>query len=316
VTIHLAVDRASVADPPLVSGRRGRRSGLLVAVLSNRKATVGAVLLAVFVFVAAFPSVIAPDNPNAEVFRRFLGVSRHHLLGTTAYGQDIFSQVVWGTRQSILIAMLVGVLSTVLSVLVGVSSAYLGGLADDSLSLITDVFLVIPTFPLVIVLAAYERNGGLWMIVAVLVLTGWSYGARQLRVQTLSLRNRDFLESARVRGERSLYIIMREVLPTMTSLIVASFLGAALYAVLAAAGLQFVGLGNVNTVSWGSMLYWAQNNEALQTGQYLWALVPGVCIALLGAAFALLNYAFDEISNPALRPQRRPGRRLRGRRAA
>jgi peptide/nickel transport system permease protein len=146
----------------------------------------------------------------------------------------------------------------------------------------------------------------------VLVVTGWSYGARQLRSQTLSLRNRDFLESARVRGERSLYIIVREVLPTMTSLIVANFLGAALYAVLAAAGLQFVGLGDVNTVSWGSMLYWAQNNEALQTGQYLWALVPGVCIALLGAALALLNYAFDEISNPALRPQRR----IRGRRSA
>jgi peptide/nickel transport system permease protein len=126
----------------------------------------------------------------------------------------------------------------------------------------------------------------------------------------LSLRNRDFLESARVRGERSLYIIVREVLPTMTSLIVANFLGAALYAVLAAAGLQFVGLGDVNTVSWGSMLYWAQNNEALQTGQYWWALVPGMCIALLGAALALLNYAFDEISNPALRPQRR----FRGRR--
>ena len=182
------------------------------------------------------------------------------------------------------IAVMVGLFSTVLSVLIGVSSAYLGGWSDSSLSLLTDVFLVIPTFPLVIVLAAYERHGGSWMIVAVLVITGWSYGARQLRSQTLSLRNRDFLESARVRGERSLYIIVREVLPTMTSLIVANFLGAALYAVLAAAGLQFVGLGDVNTVSWGSMLYWAQNNEALQTGQYWWALVPGVCIALLGAA--------------------------------
>jgi peptide/nickel transport system permease protein len=305
MTIHLAVDRAPVDDLPVLTGGRGYRSGLLTAVLSNRKATVGAILCLLFIVLAIFPSVFAPDNPNAEVFNRFLGASRHHLLGTTAYGQDIFSQVIWGTRQSILIAALVGLFSTVLSVLIGVSSAYLGGIADDALSLVTDVFLVIPTFPLVIVLAAYERNGGLWMIVAVLVITGWSYGARQLRSQTLSLRNRDFLESARVRGERSLYIIVREVLPTMTSLIVANFLGAALYAVLAAAGLQFVGLGNVNTVSWGSMLYWAQNNEALQTGQYLWALVPGLCIALLGAALALLNYAFDEISNPALRPQRR-----------
>jgi peptide/nickel transport system permease protein len=305
MTIHLAVDRSPVENLPVLTGRRGRRSGLLTAVLSNRKATVGAILVLVFTVIAIVPSVFAPDNPNAEVFPRFLGASHHHLLGTTAYGQDIFSQIIWGTRQSMLIGALVGLFSTVLSVLIGVSSAYLGGVADDALSLVTDVFLVIPTFPLVIVLAAYERNGGLWMIVAVLVVTGWSYGARQLRSQTLSLRNRDFLESARVRGERSLYIIVREVLPTMTSLIVANFLGAALYAVLAAAGLQFVGLGNVNTVSWGSMLYWAQNNEALQTGQYLWALVPGICIALLGAALALLNYAFDEISNPALRPQRR-----------
>jgi peptide/nickel transport system permease protein len=305
MTIHLAVDRPPIDNLPVLTGRRGHRSMMLTAVLSNRKATVGAILVVLFTIIAVFPSVFAHDDPNADVYRRFLGVSGHHLLGTTAYGQDIYAQVIWGTRQSMLIGVLVGLFSTVFSVLVGVSSAYLGGLADDTLSFVTDVFLVIPTFPLIIVLAAYDRSGGLWMIVAVLVLTGWSYGARQLRSQTLSLRNRDFLESARVRGERSLYIIVREVLPTMTSLIVANFLGAALYAVLAAAGLQFVGLGNVNTVSWGSMLYWAQNNEALQTGQYLWALVPGLCIALLGAALALLNYAFDEISNPALRPQRR-----------
>jgi peptide/nickel transport system permease protein len=305
VTIHLAVDQAPVGELPVLTGRRGHRVGVLRAVLANRKATVGAILLMLFSLVAMFPTFFAPYDPNADIFRRSLGPSHLHWLGTTAYGQDIYSQVIWGTRVSIVIAVMVGLFSTVLSVIIGVSSAYLGGLSDSMLSLVTDVFLVIPTFPLVIVLAAYERNGGSLMIIIVLVVTGWSYGARQLRSQTQSLRNRDYLESARVRGERSFYIIVREVLPTMTSLIVANFLGAALYAVLAAAGLQFVGLGNVNTVSWGSMLYWAQNNEALQTGQYLWALVPGICIALLGAGLALLNYAFDEISNPALRPQRR-----------
>jgi oligopeptide/dipeptide ABC transporter ATP-binding protein len=135
----------------------------------------------------------------------------------------------------------------------------------------------------------------------VLGALGWSYGARQLRSQTLSLRNRDFLEAARVRGERRLYVILFEILPTMTSLILASFLGAALYAVLFAAGLQFIGLGDPNSQSWGTMLYWAENNEALGAGMVYWAIMPGVCVALLGAAFALLNYAFDEISNPALR---------------
>ncbi len=133
---------------------------------------------------------------------------------------------------------------------------------------------------------------------------GWSYGARQLRSQTLSLRSRDFLEAARVRGERRFYVIVFEIIPTMTSLIVASFLGAALYAVLFAAGLQFIGLGDPNSQSWGTMLYWAENNEALGAGMVYWAIMPGVCVALLGAAFALLNYAFDEISNPALRLRR------------
>ena len=117
------------------------------------------------------------------------------------------------------------------------------------------------------------------MIIGVLVITGWSYGARQLRAQALSLRNRDFLESARVRGERRSYIIVFEVLPTMTSLILANFLGSALYAVLTAAGLQFIGLGDNSSLSWGTMLHWAQSNAALQTGQPLWVVAPGLCIA-------------------------------------
>src|SRR5262249_7183937 len=134
--------------------------------------------------------------------------------------------------------------------------------------------------------------------------------ARQLRSQTLSLRRRDFLESALVRGERKSYIILNEILPTMTSLIVATFLGAAIYAVLTAAGLQFIGLGDPNSQSWGTMLYWAENNEALNAGMPLWAIAPGVCIALLGAAFALLNYAFDEISSPALRVRKLDRRKI------
>jgi peptide/nickel transport system permease protein len=155
------------------------------------------------------------------------------------------------------------------------------------------------------VLATYAGKGNLLVVIVVLVVTGWSYGANQLRAQTLSLRNRDFLESARVRGERRSYIIVAELLPTMTSLIVANFLGAALYAVLTAAGLQFLGLGDPSSLSWGTMLYWSQNDGALQSGFPAWALAPGICVALLGASFALLNYAFDEISNPALRPVRR-----------
>jgi|SRR5579875_233803 peptide/nickel transport system permease protein len=287
----------------------GTLGRLLKAVMSNRKATAGLVILLAFSFLALFPGVVAHDNPNAEVYPPSLGPSAAHLLGTTAYGQDLFAQLVYSTRQSMFIAVVAGGLATVLSVAVGVSAAYLGGLADDVLSLVTDVFLVLPAFPLVVVIAAYSKNGGDSILIAVLVVTGWSYGARQLRVQALSLRNRDFLVAARLRGERSWRVIFSELLPTMTSLIVAIFLGTTIYSVITAAGLQFVGLGNPETLSWGTMLYWAQNNEALQAGSPLWAIMPGVCIALLGAGFALLQYAFDEVSNPALRPVRRRRRR-------
>jgi peptide/nickel transport system permease protein len=248
---------------------------MTTAIRRNRKATIGAVLLLLFVLVAIFPWVIANDNPNADAFKPRLGVSTAHLLGTTAYGQDMWAQLVWGTRNVIIIAFTAGLATTLIAVLVGVAAAYLGGAWD----------------------------GGL--LILVITVTSWSYTARQLRSQALSLRRRDFLEAARVRGERPLYIIVVEVIPTMTSLIVACFLTNALYAVLFASSLQFIGLGDPNTVSWGTMLYWAQNNAALQTGQPLWAIAPGACIAALGAAFALLNYAFDEIGNPALRPLRR-----------
>jgi peptide/nickel transport system permease protein len=267
---------------------------------------VGALLLLVFAVLAIVPQwFTSVKDPNAHAFGLGLPPSGAHPLGTTAFGQDILAQLIWGTRQSVVTALAVGALATVLSVLVGVSAAYLGGATDGLLSAFTDIFLVIPTFPLIVVIAAYAGGGSEWVIIFVLVVTGWSYGARQLRAQALSLRNRDFLESARVRGERRSYIIVFEVLPTMTSLIVANFLGIALYAVLTAAGLQFIGLGDNNSLSWGTMLHWAQSNSALQTGQSLWVVAPGVCIATLGAAFALLNYAFDEISNPALRPVRR-----------
>jgi peptide/nickel transport system permease protein len=291
-----------------VPRRASRRpgAGLFTAIRSNRKAAVGALLLLLFLVVAAVPQLFTSvRDPDQHAYDLGLPPSSAHLLGTTAFGQDIYAQLIWGTRQSLVIAIVVGGLATVLSVLVGVSAAYLGGIADSALSAMTDVFLVVPTFPLIIVIAAYAGKGNLAVIIGVLVLTGWSYGARQLRAQALSLRNRDFLESARVRGERRSYIIVFEVLPTMTSLILANFLGSALYAVLTAAGLQFIGLGDSSSLSWGTMLHWAQNNSALQSGQPLWVIVPGLCIALLGASLALLNYAFDEISNPALRPIRR-----------
>jgi peptide/nickel transport system permease protein len=307
VTAVIAGQAATTPAPRGSGSSRGHAGGsVLRAIRGNRKAMVGLVIFAAFCLLAAFPQLFTSvRDPQLRAFDVSLPPSRAHLLGTTAFGQDIMAQLIYGTRQSLVIALVAGAFATVLSVLVGVSAGYLGGIGDGVLSLFTDVFLVIPTFPLIIILATYAGKGSVTVVIIVLVITGWSYGARQLRAQTLSLVNRDFLESARVRGERRSYIIVVEVLPTMISLILANFLGAALYAVLTAAGLQFLGLGDPSSNSWGTMLYWSQSQSALQTDQVWWAIAPGLCVALLGVSFALLNYAFDEISNPALRPVRR-----------
>ena len=286
-----------------ITGARALRR-MARAVRSNGKATAGAVLLALFILGALFPGVIARDNPNAEIYPRSLGPSLHHLLGTTSFGQDMFAQLVWGTRPVLLIAFGVGVGATIIAMLVGVAAAYLAGAWDGVLSLVTDVLLVIPLFPLLIIIGSYLHGVGTLVMIVVITATGWSFTARQLRSQALSLRNRDFLQAAKVRGERSLYIIVVEIIPTMTSLLVASFLTNALYAVLFSSSLQFIGLGNPSVTSWGTMLYWAENEEAFQIGLPLWIIAPGLCIVALGAAFALLNYAFDEIGNPALRSAR------------
>lgn len=304
MAVRVVTDQTAL-EAPVVTGRRGTLVALARALARNRKAVAGLSLFGFFVVVAILAPVIAPYDPHALAFDQMLQPSRAHVLGTTGTGQDIFSQLVFSTRESLLIALGAGLGATALSVIIGVSAAYLGGGSDHFLNLFTDVFLVMPTLPLMIIMGTYLNNRGLLVLIGVIVITGWSYGARQLRSQALSLRNREFLEAARVRGERPLYIITFEVLPNMTSLIVAIFFGGALYAVLAAAGLQFIGLGDPNSLSWGTMLYWAQANGALLAGSPIWVLAPGICIAALGAAFALINYAFDEIGNPALRPVKR-----------
>jgi peptide/nickel transport system permease protein len=261
-------------------------------------------ILFVVVFVAAFPGLIAPDNPQASLYAPNLGPSSRHLLGTTQIGQDVFSQLIWSTRLTLLVTVIVSAIATFISMIIGVTAAYIGGVTDRVLTVITDVFLIIPVLPLLILLAAY-LSPGVTSLVIVLTITSWAFQARQLRSQGLSIRNRDFLVSARVRGESAIYIIMVEIVPTMTSLLAASFLALAVFEVGFAASLQFLGLGNSGQLMWGTMLYNAQQAAALESGNAWWALAPGAAVAFMGAGFALVNYAFDEIGNPALRRVRR-----------
>ena len=294
----------AVADGAGLDGLGGAARRFLRAVIGNRKATAGALILIAIAFAAAFPGLIAPDDPQAIIYAPNAGPSSAHLLGTTQLGQDVFSQLVWSTRLTLLVTVIVTAIATFISLVIGVSAASAGGATDRALPVLIDVFLILPVLPLLILLAAY-LSPGITSLVIVLTITSWAFQARQLRAQGLSVRNRDFLVAARARGERATYVIMVEIVPTMTSLLAASFLALAVFEVGFAATLQFLGLGNSSELMWGTMLYNAQQAAALESGTPWWALAPGLAVAFLGAGFALVNYAFDEIGNPALRPLRR-----------
>ncbi|SDQ26318.1 peptide/nickel transport system permease protein [Curtobacterium sp. UNCCL20] len=276
----------------------GRQFGV---VWSNTKARIGIIILAVFVLVAIFAPLLAPYGASQNGFARSADATGAHWMGTTAAGEDVLSQIIYGARISVLVGAVAGLLSTLVAVAIGLSWGYVRGWIAEVIGFIVNLFLVIPGLPLMIVIAAYLQNGGIAVIIAVIVVTGWAWGARVLRSQTQSLRGRDFVTAAQFSGEGATRIVFREILPNMTSLIVGSFFGAATSAILAEAGLEFLGLGDSSIVSWGTILYWAQNSNALLTGQWILLFAPGLCIALLAMSLTLINFGVDAVSNPRLR---------------
>jgi peptide/nickel transport system permease protein len=284
----------------------------LARLLRNRKALIGGVLLLFFLVVALLAPVIAPHDPSDFVAAPNQAPSSEYIFGTTGQGQDVFAQTVWGARISLGVGFTVGLFITIAGAIIGLTAAYFGGRVDDILSLITNVVLVIPGLPLLVTLAAFLPPGPL-TILFVLSITSWAWNARVFRSQALSLREKDFVSASIVSGESSAHIIFREILPNMTSILAAAFLGSTLYGIGAEAGLEFLGLGNVSLVSWGTILYWAGNNAGLLTGAW-WTFVPaGLCIALVAFGLAMMNYAMDEITNPRLRAEKETARVLKDR---
>jgi peptide/nickel transport system permease protein len=267
----------------------------------NRKARVGLLLLGLIAFVAIFAPLLAPHSPTASNFHPYLSPSLAHLFGTTGQGQDVFSQMLYGARVSLLVGLAAGLIATIVAMTFGLVAGYLPGPVDETLSFVTNMALVIPALPLMIILAAYLPTRSVWTIVLVVALTGWGTGARVIRSQTSTLRTRDFITAAVFSGEPLRRIVFREILPNMTSLVASSFFGAATAAVMAEASLEFLGLGNPNTISWGTILYSAQTNNALLTGQWVVIVAPGLAIALLALSFTLINFGVDSLSNPRLR---------------
>jgi peptide/nickel transport system permease protein len=268
------------------------------------KAKVGAALFGLFVLVAIVGPLVAPYDPSYQ--NPLPSLSLHapysaHLLGTTQSGQDVLSQPLVGIRLTLELGLIVGVVATALAVIVGVLAAFLGGAWDEVLSLVTNVFLVIPALPLLIVLLGYLPQKGQIATILVLSVLGWPGGARVIRAQTLAIRNRDFVAASRETGETTWRIIAFEIIPNEVSLIAASFVNTVLYAIGASVALAFIGVADLTSWSLGTMLYWAESQQALQLGAWWWFVPPGLAVALMGTALVLLNTGIDELGNPRLR---------------
>ncbi len=295
----------SVAAPsrPFLGRLMSKLRSFWVWLTFNPKVTIGCCTILFFMLVALLGPVFIRQDPNTLSLLSNAAPSATHWLGTTTTGQDIFSQLVIGTRSSIFWGFVTGLAVSILSVVIGLASGYFGGVIDEALSLLTNIFLVLPALPLAIVLASYFPRGP-QTVAAVITVTSWAWGARVLRAQTLSMRSREFVTAARCSGETLWRIIFFEILPNEISIVAANFVSTTLYVILASASLEFLGLGNPDIVSWGSMFYWAQQDNALFLGLWWWFVPPGLCIAILGAGLSLINFGIDEIADPRLRSEK------------
>jgi peptide/nickel transport system permease protein len=288
-----------------------RLPGWASLLLRNPKARVGLALVGFVVLVALISPYISVSDPTAfSLFDARQAPSWHHLFGTTDQGSDIFSQVVVGARRSLILGVASGALATLIATTLGVLAAYSGGVVDEVVVFLTNVFLVIPTIPLLVVISAYLKSRSMNTMILVLALTLWAFEARILRGQALQLKNRDFVLAAKVAGESTWRIVFGEIMPNMISRIAACFVLVFYISLLVDAGLEFLGLGDTAHVSWGMTLYWAQTNSAVLQGEW-WPLVfPGLALVITVLGLTLILAGIDEVSNPRLRDELKTHRGL------
>jgi peptide/nickel transport system permease protein len=267
----------------------------------NRKALTGLVIVAIIVALAIAAPWLTEYDPTRRVGRPHQPPSWDHWLGTTRIGQDVFARLLYGARTSLAVGFGAGLLITVVGTILGILAGYKGGRTDEVISFFTNMVLVVPNLPLLLVLAAFIGQASPWVIALILGATSWAWGARVTRAETLSVKQKDFVKSAEMLGEPSWRIMLFEIFPNVISIVGINFVGSVIFAVITEATLEFLGLGDPKTVSWGMMLFNAQNASALQVGAWWDILSPCFALIALGAGLSLLNFAVDEVANPRLR---------------
>jgi peptide/nickel transport system permease protein len=274
---------------------------LLRQLLNNRKALVGVTILALIVLVAILAPFITEYSPTQRVGRPHQPPSADHWLGTTRLGHDVFTRLIHGARVSLAVGFGAGLLITLIGTVLGILAGYKGGVIDEVINFFTNMVLVVPNLPLLLVIAAFIGQASPLVIALILGFTSWAWGVRVTRSETLSIRQRDYVKSAEMLGEPTWRIMALEIFPNLISIVGINFIGSVIFAVITEATLEFLGLGDPNTVSWGIMLYNAQNASALSVGAWWDLLSPCIALAVLGLGLALINFAIDEVANPRLR---------------
>lgn len=261
----------------------------------------GTIILAVMISVALFGPSLAPYDPTQVTGRPFARPSVEHWLGTNDIGQDIFSEVLWGTRISLMIGLIAASAAILVGTTVGVVAALAGGWLENLLMRITDVVLIIPFIPLAIVLAAF-LGPSVWNTAAVIAIVIWARPARVVRSQALSICNLTFVEAAHSLGGRFHHILLRHVLPGVVPLALSQFILATSSSILTEASLAFLGLGDPIQKSWGTILFYAQARGAFLNGSWPWWVIPpGLLISATVLAFVLIGRSLEEVLMPRLR---------------
>ena len=275
------------------------------ALLSNKAGLAGLAIIAIFTFMAIFAPYLAISDPMkmGKAGEVLLPPSPQHPLGTDDLGRDVWSQLVYGARVSLIVGCLATLICIGIGTIIGVISGYFGGKVDEILMRITDIVMVIPALPLMIVLSAI-LGPSIWNIIIVISIVSWPYSARVIRSQVLSVKERPFVEAARCLGASDFYLMFFEILPNVVPIVLAEGILYVSSAIYAEAVLSFLGLGDPMHISWGMMIHFAFSSGALAYAWW-WALSPGIAIALLILGFTFLGSAVNDIVNPRLRERLR-----------
>jgi peptide/nickel transport system permease protein len=278
-----------------------KRNEFLYFALRNTRLRIGLIVLLIFIVLAIVGPYLTDYPPYGYVGPGAQPPSSEFWFGTTTFGQDVFTQFVLGLRATFMVGVIGGGLATLIGIVIGFTAGYRGGMVDEVLNMLTNIVLVIPTLAILLIIAAYLEVRGILAESIFIGCTAWPWAARAIRAQTFSLRTRDFVDLARMSGMKAGKIMFTEIAPNMLSYLLLVFILQFGGAILAAATLDFIGLGPTNAISLGLMMNNAVLWGALMLGMWWWFVPPGFAIMAIVGALYVTNVGLDEVFNPKLR---------------